>query len=552
MRFLFFLFLLMSISFAIANPIKVSVDRNPAYLNESFDITFTANKDPDENPNFKPLSDRFEILNKNHSSKMSWIKGQASTQIQWTFTVMAKYSGEQTIPALSFGSEISPELKITINKKRADISDDTPENNAALFLEVEASPLNPYLQSQVIYTLRFFRRVNIAEASLKDLEHNDAVIEKLGEDKNYKVQKNGVPYVVMERKYAVFPQKSGILTIEPIELTAAVLANNSRSGGFFGSHNTRRERIKSNPIHLTVQPIPADFKGQHWLPAKEVRLIEKWSGDTQKMPVGEPLTRTLTLMVKGATLGKLPELQATSQNKNLKNYPDQPVLKEKKTKEGVIAFREEKIAFIPSKAGSYTLPEITLDWFNVATGQTETIKIAETTVIAVGGVSGTIDDAQTTDATTQTLVESNDVGNNNKLWQIISACLALGWLLTLVFVFKKNKQTVTKKLPEAEISLKSCLKALKKACDNNDAKAVKEVLLTWGRLQYNSITLAGLATHCNDDLADEILNLNKNLYSQQRADWKGEGLFQAFSKQKSSHKQSKKLTSDGLEPLYRI
>jgi len=33
----------------------------------------------------------------------------------------------------------------------------------------------------------------------------------------------------------------------------------------------------------------------------------------------------------------------------LKSYPDQPVLQEQKKADGVIAFREEKIALIPSK-----------------------------------------------------------------------------------------------------------------------------------------------------------------------------------------------------------
>jgi len=52
----------------------------------------------------------------------------------------------------------------------------------------------------------------------------DAVIEKLTEDSNYGTKINGVDYSVTERKYAIFPQKSGTLTIKPLVLTAAVLS----------------------------------------------------------------------------------------------------------------------------------------------------------------------------------------------------------------------------------------------------------------------------------------------------------------------------------------
>jgi len=51
-------------------------------------------------------------------------------------------------------------------------------------------------------------------------------------------------------------------------------------------------------------------------------------------------------------------MNTTNTNDQLKAYPDQPVLKEQKKVDGMLAFREEKIALIPSKAGSYTLPAI--------------------------------------------------------------------------------------------------------------------------------------------------------------------------------------------------
>ncbi|NOQ35776.1 MAG: protein BatD [Methylococcaceae bacterium] len=556
MRFLLFL-LILPTSFAFAAPIEVSVDRNPAYLNESFEIVFTATEEPNVNPDFSPLKKDFEILNKNHSNSMSWINGERTQQVKWTFTVMAKNAGKLKIPPVNFGDVSSSELSITISKDR-DAVNEPEEMNAPLFLEVEATPLNPYLQSQLIYTLRFFRRVNIAEASLKELELNDAVVEKLGEDKNYKTHRGGMSYAVTERKYAVFPQKSGKMIIEPLELTASVIVS-SRSRGFFGNQSTRRERVQSKAITLDVRPVPDNFKGEHWLAAYKVKLVQQWSGDNSNMQVGEPLTRTLTLMVDGATVGQLPDLQQAYTKKGLKNYPDQPTLKEKKTENGVIAFREEKIAFIPSKAGSYTLPEISVDWFNVKTGKMENTQIAETIVTAIGGVVNEINTNETKEkeevavsATPNTANVKTPSSENNWLWKSMSAFFAVAWLVTLFMYFNKKNKSLIVDNHQPETDLKECISNLKKACHNNEAQLAKQALLTWGQLRYQSSSLGTLANFCEGNLRDEILILNKSLYGQQATEWRGLTLLQAFIKYKTTEKTNTKTVDDKLEPLYRI
>ncbi len=558
MRFLLFLFLLQT-SIVIATPIEVSIDRDLISLNQSFEITFSSDKDPDSNPNFSPLEKDFEILNKNHSSSLSWVNGKRSMKVQWTFTVIAKQAGELQIPALDFGSDRSPTVSINVSKNKS-VATQSYAVNAPIFLEVKATPTNPYLQSQVIYRLRFFRRVNIVEARLTDPELEDAVVEKLGEDKNYKTERGGMTYAVTERNYAIFPQKSGTMTIAPLKLTAAVLVDNgSRMGGFFGTQSTKRERVESNVITLKVRPIPTDFTGKHWLVAKKVELSQQWSGNYNAMQVGEPLTRTLTLIVDGATMGQLPKLQQTSKEDGLKNYPDQANLKEKQTKTGLIASRQEKIAFIPSKNGSYTLPEIKLDWFNSDTEQIETVTIPETIITAIGGVT-TVPAINTNNVAKQPAtienstveLNSSKTQNNHWLWQGLSLFFAIAWLITLFMYFYKKPSLKLSKVNQPDINLKASIKALKQACNENDSQAAKQALLVWGNLKYGISSLGALANHCEARLRDEILVLNQNLYSQHSNNWHGNELFQFFNEHNAREKFDSKVTEDKLEPLYRI
>jgi hypothetical protein len=129
----------------------------------------------------------------------------------------------------------------------------------------------------------------------------------------------------------VFPQKSGSVTIKPLVLTAEVVASSRPNfNGFFNSQMTRTKKVSSKPVTLNVKPVPASLTGQHWLSAEQLVLKQEWSGDNQQMKVGEPLTRTLTLLAKGATVGQLPELNNAKIDDLLKAVPDQPVLQERK------------------------------------------------------------------------------------------------------------------------------------------------------------------------------------------------------------------------------
>lgn len=442
---LFFLLLLLNLvpGNVFAAQIGVSFDRNPVSLDESFQIIFTANDTPDNDPDFGPLEQDFEILGQSQSSNSSWINGQSSKTIQWTVNVMAKHPGSLVVPAVKFGDDASQPASVLVTQATANKAVDTDDD---LFLEVEATPQSPYVQSQVLYTVRLYRRVEIAQASLNEPELGDAVIEKLGDDSNYNTQINGVNYLVTERKYSIFPQKSGSLTIKPLMLTAEVVANTRPNfNGFFNSQMTKTKKISSKSVTLDVKPAPATFTGKHWLSAEQLVLKEEWSGDNQQMKVGEPLTRTLTLLAKGTTVGQLPEINIGKIDDRLKTYPDQPVLQEQKKPEGLIAFREEKIAIIPSKAGFYKLPAIEIPWFNSQSQKMEIAKIPETAITALDA-AGTqqapvipvapAEVQQPQKAEQLTPITTPPQQQNIWLW--VSVFLASGWLATLAYFLIKR------------------------------------------------------------------------------------------------------------------
>ncbi|MEC4747600.1 BatD family protein [Methylomicrobium sp. Wu6] len=539
----------------VAANIQATVDRNPVNLDESFQIIFSADETPDGEPDFGPLDEDFDILSQSSSNNVSLINGKMKRSIRWTLNVMAKHTGNLEVPPISFGNDTSEPLPLLVNENSASKELNKEDD---IFIEVEATPENPYLQAQILYTVRIYTRVEIARASINEPEQADAVIEKLGDDKNFQTQVKGGNYMVTERRYAIFPQKSGMITIAPLVLTAEVVTN-SRSGfnGFFSSNVTRTKRASSKAISLMVKPAPASFTGKHWLAAEQLELKEEWSGDLQKIKVGEPVTRTLTVQAKGSTVGQLPELHSAASDESVKFYPDQPVLQEQKNVDGLLAKRQEKIALIPSKAGSFKLPAIEIPWFNTRTQQMEVAKIPEKMIeVASSGPAAaeTVKPlAVNPEAKRQPLVIESQATEQKNVWIWVSVALAIGWLSTLVFFLTRRPRRKADKHGlhdlQDERAPVEYLQHLKKACADHDPLAAKNALLDWGRQKFNTNSLGAIAARCDARLRDEILALNKALYGKEAEQWQGKKLYQAFTENRA-RQQWTAAKDDALEPLF--
>ncbi|EIC27991.1 MULTISPECIES: BatD family protein [Methylomicrobium] len=545
----------LTIEAAVAATIQATFDRNPVNIDESFQLIFNADAAPDGEPDFSPLEENFEVLSQSSSNSVSLINGKMTRSIRWTLTVMAKHPGRLEVPPVSFGKDASEPTVLVVNGHSANGNSSNEED---IFIEVEATPENPYVQAQILYTVRIYTKVEIARATIDEPEQADALIEKLGDDKNFQTQVEGVDYMVTERRYAIFPQKSGMITIPPLVLTAEVMTHaRSAFNGFFGSSLTRTQRVSSKAVSLMVKPAPSSFTGQHWLAAEQLELKEEWSGDARRMKVGEPLTRTLTLWAKGSTVGQLPELHHSAPEEAVKSYPDQPVLQEEKNADGLTARRQEKIALIPSKAGSFKLPGIEIPWFNTRTRQMEIAKIPETAIevaAAASALPGT--EARPLPAApeavrTPVAIESRTAAQNIWIW--VSAGLAAGWLATLAFflVRRRPRTEAGKDEQPAAETLNEYRKNLKKACADNAASAAKNALLAWGRQKLDANSLGEVAAFCDARLRDEILALNKALYSREAEPWQGKKLYQAFT-ENQAREQWTKAGHEALEPLFRL
>lgn len=561
----FVVLLMFHASPALAAVISVSPDRNPVRMDESFNLIFSADEKPDDDPDFHPLEKDLDILSQSQSSQMSVVNGRFSKRTEWTLTVTAKRTGTLTIPPIAFGNDRSEPVTIAVDAA----SSKATGAGSELFLEVEAEPKNPYVQAQVIYTVRVLRRIDITGADLSEPAASDALVERLGDDLRYASERGGQQYAVVERKYAIFPQKSGTLRIGPLTLRAQVVdGGRSRFNSFF-SQPTRLERARSEAVELKVRPVPAAFAGKHWLPAESLELQDSWSTHPPKTTAGEPITRTLSVRARGATVGLLPELSESLQSiQGIKKYPDQPVMNEEKLVQGIVSVREEKTALIPSKPGTYRLPALDIPWWNTKTDRPEIAQLPERVVTVQPSAEQAAQPAEPPEPAPKPQANGSQPemtgpspplqGNvGSGIWFWLALFFGFGWLGTGAawWLSRGPRNPTAAAEPTEAAKPRAAHKALRDACMENDPLKARRALLEWAAGYWPDrapSNLGELGRLAGKELAVEIRRLDRTLYGRGEQPWRGEALWAAVEATASGDTGNKKAPALTLEPLYKL
>lgn len=558
------LFLAFNVS---AANIVSSVDRNPVNLDESFQLILEADGPVDDDPDFSVLENNFDILSNSQSTNMSFVNGMMSQKRVWTLVLMARQPGNFSIPSIEFGKDKSPSLRLTVTDNPANTNTGPNTGNDTVYLEVEVDQNRVWVQSQIVYTLRVFHRVSVNNPSLSQLQTSDkdAIVERLGNAKNYEAFRNGVRYNVSELNFAVYPQHSGNLIFKPLTFEGSISTSRSQSlfDQFMGGGKI--VRVRSQSLSVNVEPRPDTIQLKNWLPAEKVTLEEKWSADIKQLKTGEPVTRTITMTAKGQMSNYLPDLNLPEID-GFKQYPDKPAQDDKPSSKGMTGSRQIKIAMIPTRAGSFTVPAVTIPWWNTATETEEVVRLPATT-LQVQGIPGTQPTNQPmpgqpgTSSPEQNMTTHKEslanVDSDPGFWPWLSLALATGWLVTLFAYMRKPGNVAradkTAKKPVTAPVKPLEQKVLKYAKDHRPGET-KDALLAWAKIKWPGETLTSLvdiAAHSSPGLGKAIMSLNSALYSPGEARWTGDELgraFKSFIRQAPASRESKK---SGLEPLYK-
>ncbi len=554
--------------------VKARLDRQAIGIDETVRLFIEADgaRNTISDIDTSALEKDFSILSRSSSSNFQIVNGSAKASKIWTLELEAKQVGNLTIPPFSVGGEKSNPLSLQV-------TDATPApapgqgNLRDVMLEVTPEMDTPaYLQGQTTISVKLFlkERLRLNNASLEEPDIKHAIVQKLGDDQNYKINKGSVSYQVIERKYAVIAEEGDKITVPPLLFQAVSLeSGNRRSGGnpFFNrfSNQGRRLRAKSQELTVALTPIPDEFNGKVWLPARELEIIEDQNNLTE-LKIGEPLTRIIQIEALGLTAEQLPELEIETPPGG-KIYLDQPELKTLVDNGNLLhAVKRQSLAFIPSQAGTFTLPAIKIKWWDVVNNRQRLASLPERVIKVVAASGAAKLPATATSGTTTTKsiepgTENQPGSANERLWQAASAILLFLWLITLLLWYRSMRSrqlSLTIRRKSEPLRTVADRKAIKNACLKHDPRAAQQAILAWAAATWPKnapVNLKTIALKLKDPALAEVFdNLEKALYSpDDHPAWNGDKVWSELAdrlKPEALGKTAQQPDRDRLPPLY--
>lgn len=528
--------------------VTATIDRQEIALGESVNLTITSDEATRNNPDFDMLSAVFDVGETGRSMSTKIINGSVSSETRWTVTLVPKSLGSHIIPPINVGNEQTQALKITVKK---------PDPNATtqgnLFIEWSTNKDSAYVQEEIILTVKLFYAVGLNNASLSDPKTDGLIVYPINKSIQYTTRRNGIDYQVLERKYALFAEQSGELTIPPVVFQGEILDPQTRDQwGFI--RQGRPVRISSTMLNLEIKQIPPDFVRKPWLPATTFNLEQSWP-QNQIYRVGEPITRQLEITAQGLSETQLPEIPVTD-IEGARIYQDKTDTITRNNGNHLVSSKTISQAVIPTKAGALKIPGFDIEWFNTETGEAQTTRLPAITLDikpATGGQQQQAPpqaanfDAPDPSPSQVPIADESTIGvkssTQNPWWRYGTFGFAALWLLTVVFLLIKLQARPTIQTPQRPELPKQTL-SLKNTKHLTPAEQQVKLIKWWNQQTNQHVTNLGqIRQQLSDNEAHQALDtLQNQLYNKdfnhKSIDWHQlykQGLLTPQTSQKPNH-----------------
>ncbi len=495
-----------------------------------------------QSPEWQNLSRDFDVISQsgpNQNRSVRIVNGQQTSEnyVQWELSLRPKRLGSLTIPPLSMGGFTSNAIQIQVTQASAAVK---RRLNEFVFFDTTIDTESTYVQGQIVYTIKLFYLDSISGEFPPPPTLDDAIVEIIENEKRYDAILNNRRYYVLEKRYAIYPQRSGRLIIPP-----ETFSGTRGSRGFF----SRGQQVVavSDQHTVEVKPRPSSFSGDQWLPAKSLELSESWATNPPAFVLGEPINRTLFLKVVGLASSLLPPFENLD-IENAKTYEDPPNKEQVTSADGIQSLLTTTVGIVPTRAGTITIPEVRIPWWNTQTDKQEIATLPEMTFQVAPGT-------QTTDSapvyqpqkqaqlpvpgiSTAQSMPPTVVTDANPIWMIVSGistllalCMAWMWWMTRSKLNSLMLNPVPDEVAIASSNEPALFKTFKDCCQSNNALGARNALFFWVKARYPTINSSReLSRYIEDSafallLTEEISKLEAAIYSETPdSKWQGDSL----------------------------
>lgn len=317
-------------------------------------------------------------------------------------------------------------------------------------LKVTASVLSDqaYVGQQVIYQASLLDYGGILSGQILPPELDGAEVLKIGNDLMVvSVDESGTPYQEIISRFAIFPSKSGQVQITPAMFKGAISTvrpklaydpfgqNESVDKIYDGLESGRQlVSVSADPISLNVLPKPAEVSGW-WLPALDVEMTQIFMPDQTEVKAGEAMTRTIQIQAIGVLSAQIPDIQMP-EVPGFKVYQGQPVRDNGYDGQTVIGLFEKSFVLMPVQGGAWTIPPLSLAWFDTSAQKVEKAVVPGLSVKVVG------------DMTPQNIQLPKNPYEMENSWLFFLSGIGIGLILVAGVLFLSRKKSKSKPIAD--------------------------------------------------------------------------------------------------------
>lgn len=369
--------------------------KNRVAVGEVFQVAFTLNGSGG-NITFPNFSDFNIYSGPNQSQNMSMVNGVFSQSTTLSLFIAAKKEGKFTIGAASavvgnqkyetkpFVIEVTkgaPQAQGNPNQQQQQGQPQgqneknqyaTPIGNEDLFVRTFLSKTKSYLGEQLVLTQKVYSRVDLRGFQNVKFPPYDGFWSQQEENNKpidlHQENVNGIMYYVADyHKIYLFPQRTGKLTIEPIELDCIVRRATKRAPRnifeqFFGAggYEDISVKVKSKAITVDVADLPEANKPEGFTGAVG-NFSYKVELSKNEVKANDAVNLKITINGKGNI--KLVEPLTLNLPESFEVY-DPKITEKIVTNGGVSGSKTYDYLIIPREKGEYTLSNLNFSYFD--------------------------------------------------------------------------------------------------------------------------------------------------------------------------------------------
>jgi hypothetical protein len=343
-----------------------------------------------------PTFENFKVLSgPNQSSSMSWVNGQMSSSISYSYILTPVRTGRFTIPPASIqvggkrltsnavsievvaggtsGSQAPPGNSSKGNSGQSgQVKDQAISDN--VFIRCIPSRTEVYLGEQILCEYKIYTRLQILDNAVDQLPSFNGFFsqeEDLTQAEMSLRQEvyNGLNFQSATiKRIRLSPQRAGNLPLDKLSMDLVLRIQDNRRARsifdqFFGAFQDVRYKAVSNPVTIKVKPLPESGK-----PADFIGAVGKFNMSAEVDRVELNVNDALNLKIVYSGTGDLKLLQAPKME-----FPGDFEVYDPKINTDVANGKKTlEYLIIPRAAGEFEIPQISFSYFDPVLGRYNT------------------------------------------------------------------------------------------------------------------------------------------------------------------------------------